>query len=675
MSELLMMYFVLLALLFQFQGLHGSRENDETFRFCGERNQTQKSCIHYAKWFGNITIENTAEELRIKAPFHGCFTNDSLPNPLGVYRFCIYWHQNSTLLRIQYGKKNYNLSSNASLSGKFPLVKAVPSNTCIPTIFNVSYAYYNKEWKNHSLFNDCAYTLQFLDRPVQAGDIEEELKSLETYLKNPHKGRRKQPVYKQLQGLESKLISLEFEGENMTFGGEVLRASVWKIQPDKSSQNLAISSKAEGNKVVREFEVKLPSIIFAKTKGRRGSTETRVLLLDINSRAIFQDKNTSHVLGEKVIGVSVGNTVVSGLPKNQRVALTFHHDQLPRNMTQLCAFWVEDSSTSESGRWNTSGCETRGEKTKTACLCDHLTFFAVLMVSSPEIDYMHKEYLSILTYVGCIISAMASLFTIGFIFCSRKKHRDHIDTIHIHMNLLWAIFLLDISFLLTEHLASSGNDAACKAGAMFLHFALLCCLIWMGIEGYNLYRLVIEVVNNYVGHFILKLCLVGWGLPAFIVAIIFLKDMGNYGSKNIDVYESSERSTNVSICWITKPLIHNILNLGLLSLLLLFNSVMLGAMIRQILRLQHQGFQCKYALTLLGLSLVLGLPWALAFFSFSTGTFQLVALYLFTIINSLQGFLIFLWYWTMVKARKSSQLQTNSDSVRLQSSTSRTCPE
>lgn len=79
------------------------------------------------------------------------------------------------------------------------------------------------------------------------------------------------------------------------------------------------------------------------------------------------------------------------------------------------------------------------------------------------------------------------------------------------------------------------------------------------------------------------------------------------------------------------------MNLGCFSLVLLFNCVMLGAMVWEIFRQRKKGHKCKYALVLLGLSLVLGLPWALAFFSFSSGSFQLVALYLFTIINSLQG--------------------------------------
>lgn len=69
----------------------------------------------------------------------------------------------------------------------------------------------------------------------------------------------------------------------------------------------------------------------------------------------------------------------------------------------------------------------------------------------------------------------------------------------------------------------------------------------------------------------------------------------------------------------------------------LFNLVMLGAMVWEIRRQRKRGHKLKHTLVLLGLSLVLGIPWALAFFSFSSGSFQLVVVYLFTIINTLQG--------------------------------------
>lgn len=79
------------------------------------------------------------------------------------------------------------------------------------------------------------------------------------------------------------------------------------------------------------------------------------------------------------------------------------------------------------------------------------------------------------------------------------------------MNLLLAVFLLDVSFLLSEPVALGGSEAGCRASAIFLHFSLLSCLSWMGLEGYNLYRLVVEVFGTYVPGYLLKLSIVGWG--------------------------------------------------------------------------------------------------------------------------------------------------------------------
>lgn len=90
-------------------------------------------------------------------------------------------------------------------------------------------------------------------------------------------------------------------------------------------------------------------------------------------------------------------------------------------------------------------------------------------------------------------------------------------------------------------------------------------------------------------------------------------------------------------CWIQDSLVGYVTNLGLFSLVFLFNMAMLGTMVVQILRLRSHNQKWPHVLTLLGLSLVLGLPWALVFFSFASGTFQLVVLYLFSIITSFQG--------------------------------------
>lgn len=236
------------------------------------------------------------------------------------------------------------------------------------------------------------------------------------------------------------------------------------------------------------------------------------------------------------------------------------------------------------------------------------------------------------------------------------------------MNLLVAVFLLDVSFLLSEPVALSGSEAACRASAIFLHFSLLACLSWMGLEGYNLYRLVVEVFGTYVPGYLLKLSIVGWGFPASLVMLVALVDVNNYGRIILAVHNTPESVIYPSMCWIQDSLVSHVTNLGLFSLVFLFNTAMLGTMVVQILRLRPHAQKWPHVLTLLGLSLVLGLPWALVFFSFASGTFQLVVLYFFSIITSFQGFLIFLWYWSMrLQAQGGPSSEEQLDSARLPS--------
>ncbi|NXE11073.1 AGRG1 protein, partial [Lophotis ruficrista] len=653
-------------------GVGASGHQEEDFRFCGDRNQTQNSSVIYAHSPANLSIENTAQALIIKRPFMPSRRNSyykySLPPSLGRYRFCIYWFKANTTLRLAYGKQSFLLGrdpSNSVTQGK----ESQKTERTSTSIFNVSY--FTKGGKNTSLDSASEYSFPGKGNslmPIWEQDVEEQLTTLDSLIAQPlasATGAMEQRMLRRKLGeLEKMLAEVELEGQNQTFGKATVHATVLRVQPTRAPQHLAFASQREESGEVHGFTVDLPSSLFTMAKEREEVVEHRVLLMDINSQTMFQDENSSHVLGDKVIGISLVDTVVADL--SDPVVLTFFHNQLPRNVTPLCVFWQEDP-TANSGSWDSYGCTTATRGSQTDCRCNHLTYFAVLMVSSPEISYIHRDYLSIITYIGCLISALASICTIFFLYF-RSKQRDQIMSMRIHMNLLGAIFLLDITFLVSEHLASSSSEAICRAGGLFLHFSLLSCLTWMGIEGYNLYRLVIEVFNAYHDHFLLKLCLVGWGLPFFCVTLIFLTSWTNYGPFSIPVYESvGGKSTNATICWITSPLIHNVVNLGFFSLVFLFNLIMLGAMVREILRQNKKGHKLKHVLALFGLSILLGIPWALVFFSFTSGVFRLASLYIFTIINSLQGFLIFIWYWTMVlQARKSPDLQSSSDSVKLQ---------
>ncbi|GAB5582311.1 adhesion G-protein coupled receptor G1 isoform X1 [Prionailurus iriomotensis] len=630
---------LLLGLLFLVQGARG-RSPREDFRFCGQRNQTEKSSLHYRQTSDlHISIKNSEEALTVYAPFAGALpTSRFFPDPRGLYHFCLYWNRHAGRFHLRYGKNDFLLSDQASRLLCFRHQKESLAQG--PPLLATSVSSW---WspQNTSLPSAAGFTFSFHDPPQKAShnasvdicELKRDLELLSQLLKHPGKTSRRPsstPASQQLQTLESKLTSVKFTGDTLSFEEDLVNATVWKLQPTASLQDLHIHSRLEeAQSEIREYSVLLPRVLFQKTKGRRGEAEKRLLLVDFSSQALFQDKNSSQVLGEKVLGIVVQNTKVANL--SEPVTLTFQHQPQPKNVTLQCVFWVED-----------------------------LTY-----VASVEVDAIHKHYLTLLSYVGCVISALACVLTIAAYLCSRRKTRDY--TIKVHMNLLLAVFLLDVSFLLSEPVALAGSEAGCRASAIFLHFSLLACLSWMGLEGYNLYRLVVEVFGTYVPGYLLKLSIVGWGFPVFLVTLVALVDKNNYGSIILAVHRTPESVIYPSMCWIRDSLVSHVTNLGLFSLVFLFNTAMLGTMVVQILRLRPHGQKWPHVLTLLGLSLVLGLPWALIFFSFASGTFQLVVLYFFSIITSFQGFLIFLWYWSMrLQARSGpSPLKSSSDSARL----------
>lgn len=88
-------------------------------------------------------------------------------------------------------------------------------------------------------------------------------------------------------------------------------------------------------------------------------------------------------------------------------------------------------------------------------------------------------------------------------------------------------------------------------------------------------------------------------------------------------------------CWLTSLPAHYA-TLGYAGLILLFNMLVLGRVVMILRRIRRQKEQArKDWATVLGLTCLLGTTWGLAFFSFDV--FLVPQLYLFTILNSLQG--------------------------------------
>ena len=58
---------------------------------------------------------------------------------------------------------------------------------------------------------------------------------------------------------------------------------------------------------------------------------------------------------------------------------------------------------------------------------------------------------------------------------------------------------------------SEVSTGLCGILAGLLHFATLSSISWMGVEGANMFLMIVYVMNSYVPRFMLKAALIAWG--------------------------------------------------------------------------------------------------------------------------------------------------------------------
>ncbi|XP_034644560.1 adhesion G protein-coupled receptor G3 [Trachemys scripta elegans] len=422
---------------------------------------------------------------------------------------------------------------------------------------------------------------------------------------------------------------------------------VFTITPNEVPKELDTSVKGKVS------NIRLPRGLFQSFHNKTDYVKVAVLVLDVGEVSMFKDPDqTGTMLDNVTVSVNVGGRQIAGL--SDCVELTFSHGQLPRNLPVQCVFW--DTKKGKRGGWNTSGCLTIPRDRETMCCCDHLTFFTLLM--TPSLDNIAAQMLLTIANVGCGISVFFSALTIGLYFALRfiyKKFQSN-DTVKIHVNLTSSLFLLNLAYLLNKWIISLGHQGLCQGIGGFTHYCLLCCFTWMAIEAFQVYLLVIKVTNIYMRHYMVKLCLVGWGFPALVVTIT--GSINSYGKYTIT---DMANQPAVTLCWInsTHVVVHYITNCSYFGLILLFNTLVLVVVAWKLFSLQRTTAgkeekieTWKRGFTVLGLSCLLGATWGLAFFTY--GTMSVPAAYLFTVLNSLQGFFIFIWFMVLYYPKKDT---------------------
>ncbi|XP_027978386.1 adhesion G-protein coupled receptor G2 isoform X3 [Eumetopias jubatus] len=411
---------------------------------------------------------------------------------------------------------------------------------------------------------------------------------------------------------------------------------------DPANLQVSLETRAPENSI---GVITLPSSLMSNLPANDVELASRVQFNFFETPALFQDPFLENLsLISYVISSSVANLTVKNLTRNVTVTLK-HVKPSQDDLTVRCVFW-DLGRNGDRGGWSSDGCSVKDRKqNQTICTCSHLTSFGVLLdLSRTSLPPSQMMALTFITYIGCGLSSIFLSVTLVTYLAFEKIRRDYPSKILIQ--LCAALLLLNLVFLLDSWIALYDMRGLCISVAVFLHYFLLVSFTWMGLEAFHMYLALVKVFNTYIRKYILKFCIVGWGLPAGVVTIVLAISPNNYG---LGSYGKFPNGSPDDFCWINSNAVFYITVVGYFCLIFLLNVSMFIVVLVQLCRIKKKkqlGAQRKTSIqdlrSVAGLTFLLGITWGFAFFAW--GPVNVTFMYLFSIFNTLQGFFIFIFY-------------------------------
>ncbi|NXA13821.1 AGRL3 protein, partial [Sapayoa aenigma] len=382
----------------------------------------------------------------------------------------------------------------------------------------------------------------------------------------------------------------------------------------------------------RNGEIRVAFVLY-NNLGTYLSTENASMKLGTEAMST----NHSVIVNSPVITAAINKEFSNKVYLADPVVFTVKHIKSEENFNPNCSFWSYTKRTM-TGYWSTQGCRLlTTNKTHTTCSCNHLTNFAVLMahVEVKHSDAVHDLLLDFITWVGILLSLVCLLICI-FTFCFFRGLQSDRNT--IHKNLCISLFVAELLFLIGIN--RTDQPIACAVFAALLHFFFLAAFTWMFLEGVQLYIMLVEVFESE--HSRRKyFYLVGYGMPALIVAVSAAVDYRSYGTDKV--------------CWLRLDTYFIWSFIGPATLIIMLNVIFLGI---ALYKMFHHTAILKpesgcldniksWVIGAIALLCLLGLTWAFGLMYINEST--VIMAYLFTIFNSLQGMFIFIFHCVLQK--------------------------
>ncbi|XP_037248350.1 adhesion G-protein coupled receptor G6 isoform X4 [Falco rusticolus] len=467
-----------------------------------------------------------------------------------------------------------------------------------------------------------------------------------------------------LKTIDALALKIQFTGPSMSISTRNLALGVSSINSTSfKGGSFSVSPQNNASDFQIDFDkdqtnafasVVLPPSLLKNLSQDEFEVISRAQFTFFNKNGLFQDAENPANLTSFVVACSIGNITIQDL--QDYVKVTIKHTKIQEDPKPTCVFW-DMNKNGGNGGWNPAGCQVDGKsnENETVCLCNHLTHFGVLMDlqrTVTQIDPQNTKVLTFITYIGCGISAIFSAATLLTYIAFEKLRRDYPSK--ILMNLSTALLFLNLIFLLDGWIASFDIDGLCIAVAALLHFFLLATFTWMGLEAVHMYIALVKVFNTYIRRYILKFCIIGWGLPAVVIAIVLASANTNaslvYGK---ELYgKDANGQGGDDFCWIKNEVVFYVTCAGYFGIMFLMNVAMFIVVMVQICG--RNGKRTNRSLkeeilrnlrSVVSLTFLLGMTWGFAFFAW--GPLTLPFLYLFSIFNSLQGLFIFVFHCAM----------------------------
>jgi hypothetical protein len=194
------------------------------------------------------------------------------------------------------------------------------------------------------------------------------------------------------------------------------------------------------------------------------------------------------------------------------------------NVIITCVYWNITTS-----QWRSDGCQlvNGSNSTMITCECDHLTNFAAILDVAPvELNYTTPVGIALdaLSYIGNVVSIICLGVTIfTYLYSKKLRKSDHGQLL---LNLCFSLLGIYIFYILGVHTTSVGP--LCAIVGALLQYFMLVTFFSMAAEAINLYMKLVVVLGKGIRRYVLKVILVSWVVPIFIVVFCFAPDYTQY---------------------------------------------------------------------------------------------------------------------------------------------------